>query len=298
MRIALTGATGFIGTRLVDRLLADGHDVSVLTRRPRSGTSPRYFAWDYQEGDAPREALEGRDAVVNLAGEPVAQRWNETARQRIRDSRVQGTRRLVRTLARLQNKPRVLLSASAVGLYGSRGDEVLTESSKPASGFLADVTREWEREAREAAVFGMRVVSMRIGIVLGEGGALKAMLPAFRLGMGGQMGNGRQWMSWIHADDLVRLIIFAIGNTALEGAVNATAPNPVTNREFTSTLAMVLHRPALMAVPEFALKLLFGEMSSVMLASQRVVPEKASGAGFAFRYPVLRDALEEVVRKV
>ena len=278
MNIAITGATGFIGRALSARLTAAGHRTTALSVRETP----------------PAEDLRGCDAVVNLAGEPVAQRWTKAARERIVNSRVQGTRHLVTALR--QQPPQVLVSASAVGYYGSRGDEILTENSPPANDFLAEVCVAWEREAHAAEEFGVRVVTPRFGVVLGgaagkPGGALKQMLLPFKLGVGGRLGSGRQWTSWIHLDDIVSLIEFAIANPTLRGPLNATAPNPVTNVEFTRALGHVLHRPAILPVPAAALKLLFGEMSQVLLASQRAIPETAVNAGFSFRYSDVDSAL-------
>jgi uncharacterized protein (TIGR01777 family) len=233
--------------------------------------------------------------VVHLAGEPLAQRWTAEAKRTIRESRVEGTRALVGSLARLSPRPAMLVSASAVGIYGSRGDQLLTEDSAPGSGFLADVCAEWERTAGVANALGIRVVIVRTGVVLGHGGALARMLPVFKLGLGGRLGSGRQWMSWIHIDDLTALIEFVLSGARLRGPVNATAPNPVTNAEFTRTLASALHRPAFAVVPAFALKMLFGEMASVLLDSQRVLPKAAQAAGFQFRYPDLGPALAGLV---
>lgn len=276
MRIAVTGASGFIGRALVERLRAAGHEITSLYVRKLG-------------------AVEPVEAVVHLAGEPVAQRWTAKARQRIRASRVDGTLQLVNSLANLDPRPSVLVSASAVGYYGPRGEEALTESSEPGSDFLASVCAEWERTAERAALLGMRVARLRIGMVLGRGGgALARMLPIFRLGLGGPLASGRQWMSWIHRGDLVSLIEFAL-TTGLSGAVNATAPNPVRNSEFTAELAGLLHRPAFLPVPAFALRMAYGEMASVLLASQRVLPSAAQAAGFRFRYPELPAALAEAV---
>jgi hypothetical protein len=233
---------------------------------------------------------------VHLAGEPLAQRWTEEAKRRIRGSRVDGTRRLIALLADLPAAPRVLLCASAIGIYGSRGDEILTESSAPGTGFLPEVCMAWEQAADEAAALGMRVVKLRTGIVLGrDGGVLARMLPAFRLGAGGRLGSGKQWMSWIHLNDLLGLIEFALNEAGVTGPVNATAPNPVTNEQFTAQLARTLHRPAFAPAPAFALKLMFGEMASVLLDSQRVVPRAAIEHGFGFRYPGLDPALHDVL---
>ena len=281
MRIALTGASGFIGGRLVPGLRARGHKCTLI----RHG-----------EGGWPADLLDGADAVIHLAGEPVAQRWNDAVKRRIRDSRVDGTRKLVRAIAATTQKPAVLVSGSAIGIYGSRGDEILTESSAPGEGFLADVTREWESAADEATALGIRVIQIRTGIALGpEGGTLKKLLPIFRAGIGGRVASGRQWMSWIHADDLADLFMFAVRQETVHGVLNGTAPDPVTNAEFTRELARALHRPAVFPVPLFALRLLYGEMADVVVASQRVLPRAAEDAGFRFRYPELRIALEALL---
>jgi uncharacterized protein (TIGR01777 family) len=235
------------------------------------------------------------DAVVHLAGETVAQRWNDAVKRRIRDSRVLGTRRLVDAIARVQHRPKVLVCASAIGFYGDRGDEVLTETSPPGSGFLVDVCREWEAEADRAAQLGLRVVKLRIGFVLGkDGGALAQMVPAFRALVGGRLGSGRQWMPWIHVNDVADMFVHAVGND-ISGVWNATAPNPVTNLEFTRAMAAVLHRPAIFPVPEFALTLAFGELGRHMLDSARVVPQAAEKSGYSFRYPELRPALRDLL---
>jgi uncharacterized protein (TIGR01777 family) len=277
MKIAITGASGFIGRRLVSKLKAGGEEVSVVSLR----TAPR-----------PQE-FDGCEAVVHLAGEPVAQRWTQMARERIRASRVDVTRGLVDVLR--STRPSILISASAIGYYGSRGDDVLTESAAPATDFLGQVASGWEREAEKAEAFGVRVVRPRIAVVLGrDGGALQKMLPPFRLGVGGRIGNGRQWMSWIHIEDLVAMIEFALKNP-IRGAMNASAPNPVTNAEFTRELGRAVHRPAIFPVPLFALKLLFGEMSEVVYASQRVAPKVALEAGFPFRFPEIAGALRDSV---
>jgi hypothetical protein len=274
MNIAITGGSGFVGRALTARLQAAGHAVTAVSLRDT----------------LPASALADCEAVVNLAGEPVSQRWTAAARERIRNSRIEGTRRVVAALR--QNPVRVLVSASAIGYYGSRGDEILTETAAPATDFLATVCAEWEREAHAAEEFGIRVVTPRIGIVLGpRGGALQHMLPPFKMGLGGRLGNGRQWMSWIHLDDLAALLDFALANPALRGPVNATAPKPVTNAEFTRELAAALHRPAIFPVPPFALKLLFGEMSEMLLGGQRALPEAAMRAGFSYRYSDVGRAL-------
>jgi len=277
MIVALTGASGFIGRALAERLRAAGHEVRPVKLREA-------------------EPVPACDAVVHLAGEPVLQRWTALAMERIRASRVDGTRRVVAGIAKLSPPPRVLLNASAIGICGSRGDEPLTESSPRGAGFLAEVCAAWEREADAAAASGTRVVKLRTGIVLGRGGgALARMLPAFRFGAGGRLGSGRQWMSWIHLDDMLGLIEFALGDAGLAGPANATAPSPVTNAQFTAQLAGALHRPAIVPVPAFALKLLLGETASVLLDSQRVLPLAALDRGYRFRYPELGPALADLL---
>jgi len=297
MKCAVSGGTGFIGRRVVDRLLRDQHYVGVWSRQPgkEKRAAVASFSWDPLQGEPPAESLNAMDAVIHLAGEPVAQRWNAEVKQRIRDSRVLGTRALVDAISHVQHKPRVLVCASAIGYYGDRGDEVLTESSRPGSGFLADVCRGWEAEADRAAEFGLRVVKTRIGFVLGKGGgALARMVPAFRAFVGGRLGSGKQWMPWIHVSDVAEMFVHAVEND-IAGVWNATAPNPVTNADFTSEMGKALHRPAMFPVPPFALKLAFGEMGQHMLDSSRVVPEAALKAGFHFRYPELRPALRDII---
>lgn len=299
VKIALTGGTGFIGRRLVRRLTEEGHALHMLVRPGRTGIGPSVecSVWDVLAGEPPAAALAEADAVIHLAGEPVAQRWTPETKRRIRESRVTATRRLVAALARLPQRPRVLVCASAIGYYGSRGDEILTEDSAPGRGFLPEVCVAWEQAAAGAETHGLRVVRLRIGIVLGpEGGALARMLPPFRLGAGGRLGPGTQWMSWIHVEDLVDLIRLALSSDNLRGPVNAVAPTPVRNTEFTETLARILRRPALVPAPALALRLLFGEMGEeVLLASQRVLPKAAEAVGFAFRYPELGAALRNLL---
>jgi uncharacterized protein len=273
MNVAITGASGFIGSRLTQRLQAEGHATRAISLR--TALAP--------------DALSGCDAVVNLAGENIAQRWTPAAKGRIRESRVAGTRALAAAMR--AHPPAVLVSASAVGYYGSRADEILTEQSKPGADFLAQVCAEWERRALEVATVGVRVALLRTGMVLGtEGGALSRMLPPFKLGVGGRLGSGTQWMSWIHIADLCDLILFALREPTVSGPLNATSPNPVSNADFTRALARIL-RPALFPVPAFALKLIFGEMAEVLLASQRAVPDAALRAGFVFQHPEIGAAL-------
>jgi hypothetical protein len=286
MNITVTGATGFIGRYLVKALAGDGHQVRALSRA----------AWDIFAGAPPAESLKGADAIVHLAGAPVAQRWTRRARQEIRDGRVKGTHHLVTALSTLPQRPEVLVCASAIGIYGDRGDEVLTEASPVASGFLADVCRDWEREADLADSLGVRVVKLRFGIALGrKGGALEKMLPPFRAFVGGKLGPGSQWMSWIHIADIVGLIRFALDHP-ISGVVNATAPNPVRNYDFTRTLGSALHRPAIFPVPAVVLRVLFGQMANVLLASQRVLPKAAETAGYRFAFPELGPALRDLSR--
>ena len=279
MNITISGASGFIGSRLQTALA--GHTIRTVGHRTGG--------WD-------PAALRDADAVIHLAGEPVAQRWTPAAKQRILESRVQGTRRLVEILAGLPKRPQTLVCSSAIGYYGARGDEILTESSTPGKGFLAEVCVAWEKEAQAAEALGTRVVMVRTGLVLDpKGGALQRMLPAFRMGAGGRIGSGRQWMSWIHIQDLVSLMIFALDHP-LRGPVNGVAPEPVTNSDFTRGLAAALRRPAIFPMPSAVLQLLFGEMSEMLLASQRVLPREAESAGFPFRYPTLTAALAALFR--
>jgi uncharacterized protein (TIGR01777 family) len=300
VKILLTGGTGFIGRRLVRRLSADGHALHLLVRPGRTGIGPSVecSVWDVLAGDPPSAALAGAEAILHLAGEPVAQRWTPETKRRIRESRVGATRRLVAAIAALERRPQVLVCASAIGYYGSRGDEILTETSPPGQGFLPEVCVAWEQAAAEAEALGLRVVRLRIGIVLGpEGGALARMVPPFRMGLGGRLGSGAQWMSWIHVEDLVDLIRFALVSEDVAGPLNAVAPNPVRNSEFAAILGKTLRRPAAVPTPAAALKLLFGQMAEeVLLASQRVLPQAAGQAGFSFRFPDLEPALRDLLR--
>lgn len=296
MRALVTGATGFIGRRLVASL----EQPVVLSRRPDVARQTlgdvKAYAWEPGAGPPPAEALEGVEAVFNLAGESVAGgRWTAKRKSRIRASRVIGTRHLVAGIQAQGHRPRVLVSASAVGFYGSRGDEVLEEDSKPGNDFLAELCQAWEAEANRAKELGVRVVTPRIGLVLGKGGgALAQMLIPFKLGLGGRLGDGRHWVPWIHLDDLVGLLLHAAKNK-ISGAVNAVGPAPVTNREFTRALASALNRPAIFPVPEFALRLIFGELASVLLASQRVLPRVAEKTNYRFRYTSLEQAFGDIV---
>jgi uncharacterized protein (TIGR01777 family) len=298
VNITLTGASGLIGRRLLKNLAAAGHGLRVLSRHAGTNLPPGVgiSVWEPMSGPPPAEALSNADAVIHLAGEPVAQRWTDGAKGRIRESRVTGTRHLVQGLAALRVKPKALICSSATGYYGGRGDELLRESSAPGAGFLPEVCVAWEREAQAAEGLGIRVVRIRTGIVLDpRGGALRQMLPPFRMGAGGRLGDGKQWMSWVHLADLAALYQFAVENP-VNGALNGVAPNPVPNATFTRELARALHRPAIFPVPVFGLKLLFGEMSEILLASQRAVPAAAIGFAFQFRFPDLAGALADLLR--
>ena len=301
MKCIISGGTGFIGSRVVDRLLANTHYVGVWSRKPGldNRTAVATHSWDpLAEGDLgtpPLESLNGMDCVIHLAGETVAQRWTPEVKRRIHDSRVLGTQRIVDTIGQVRHKPKVFICASAIGIYGDRGDEVLTEDSVPGAGFLADTCRAWEAEADRARSYGMRVVKIRIGFVLGkDGGALRKMVPVFRMFVGGKLGSGKQWMPWIHVDDLAEIFAYAVENE-ISGVWNATAPNPVRNSEFTKELARTLGRPALFPVPSPALKLAFGEFAQHMLDSARVVPERLTKAGFSFQHPELGEALRNIL---
>ena len=298
MKCIISGGTGFIGRRVVDRLLKDSHYVAVWSRKPGLDrrTAVATHSWDPLAGDPPLESLNGMDCVIHLAGENVAQRWTPEVKRRIHDSRVAGTQRIVDSIEKVRHKPKILICASAVGIYGNRGDEILTEASVSGSGFLADTCRAWEAEADRARRFGMRVVKIRIGFVLGkDGGALQKMVPAFKAFAGGKLGSGKQWMPWVHVDDVAEIFAYAVENE-ISGVWNATSPNPVRNSEFTKELAGALGRPALFPVPVPALKLAFGEFAQHMVDSARVIPENLSKAGFEFRHPELGEALRDVLK--
>ena len=299
MRVTVTGATGRIGAGLVAALQARGDEVTVLSRSPdraRAALGTEAIAWRTEDEPAPAEALAGRDGVIHLAGEDVAQRWNDDAKRRIRTSRELGTRNLVAGLRAADPRPGVLVSASAVGWYGPRGDEPVDEDTPAAGDFLAEVCAVWEREAVAAEALGVRVVRVRTGVVLDkEGGALAKMLPFFRLGVGGPVAGGGQWMPWIHRDDLVALYLRALDDAAWTGAVNGTAPEPVTNRDFSRALGRALHRPAFAPVPGFAVRVLYGEMADIVVNGQRAVPKRTQALGFSFRHPQLDEALRDAL---
>ena len=292
-RVAITGASGLLGSALAVRFREDGGTVHRLKRGTRA-LDPD-IAWNPDADTIDAAGLEGVDAVVNLAGESILQRWTEGRKRRIRESRVRGTALLARTLAGLRQPPRVLLSASAIGIYGDRGEEELDERSSAGSDFLASVAREWEQATEPARAAGIRVALLRTGVVLSRhGGALAKMLLPFRIGIGGRIGGGKQWMSWIALADWIRATLFLLSSGALAGPVNLVAPNPVPNQVFAKTLARVLSRPALAPVPSGAIGLLFGEMGrATILASQRIHPRRLLEAGFEFEYPTLEGALRE-----
>jgi len=299
MRVTVTGATGRIGAGLVAALQARGDEVTVLSRSPdraRAALGTEAVAWRTEDEPAPAEALAGRDGVIHLAGEDVAQRWSDDAKRRIRTSRELGTRNLVAGLRAADPRPAVLVSASAVGWYGPRGDERVDEDTPAASDFLAEVCAVWEREAVAAEALGVRVVRVRTGVVLDkDGGALAKMLPFFRLGVGGPVAGGGQWMPWIHRDDLVALYLRALDDAAWTGAVNGTAPEPVTNKDFSRALGRALHRPAFAPVPGFAVRVLYGEMADIVVNGQRAVPKRTQALGFSFRHPQLDEALRDAL---
>jgi uncharacterized protein (TIGR01777 family) len=297
MHVAITGASGFIGTMLAPALRAAGHRITRMVRHPPDTGEIR---WDPAGSGIEPAALKGINAVVHLAGESIAgHRWSPEHKARIRETRLTPTRLLADAILRSRQGPRLLVQASAIGIYGDRGDEELTENSPPGSGFLPEVAVAWEEASRIAEAAGVRVVRVRIGLLLApEGGLLQRMLLPFRLGLGGPQGNGRQWMSWIAADDLVRVFGHVLASDSIFGAVNAVAPHPVRNREFARTLGRVLRRPAILPVPAFALRLLFGEMAdALILSGARVRPSVLEGSGFSFQYPELQPALEHLLRR-
>ncbi|PYS46597.1 MAG: TIGR01777 family protein [Acidobacteria bacterium] len=299
MNILVTGSTGLVGSALIPSLKSKGHQVVRLVRSTPKDSATEVY-WNPEKGTLDADDLEGIDAAVHLAGENLAEgRWTDEKKRRILESRVKGTRLLSETLGKLERKPEVLVSASAVGFYGNRGDEILTEQSASASDFLSEVCREWELATQPGAQAGVRVVNLRFGVILSnKGGALKKMLLPFKMGVGGKLGSGRQYMSWIAIDDAVGAIEFALENEHLRGPVNVVAPQPATNYEFTKALGGALSRPTIFPVPAFAARLVFGEMAdATLLTSQRVEPARLKEAGFVFKYPELKDALRHVLGK-
>jgi len=297
MKIAVTGATGLIGAALCERLRQEGNDVLVISRRKNLSSPFPVVHWNPERGELDTRSLEGVDAVVHLAGETIAERWTREKKERIRTSRVAGTRFLVDGLKRLSKRPSVLIGSSAVGFYGNRGDEELDEGSPPGTGFLPEICQAWEAEVARASELGMRAVRLRTGIVLStKGGALAKMLLPFKLGLGGPVGSGSQWMSWIHIDDVVGGYHFALHHSDLSGAANLTAPQPVRNADFTRALGRALGRPAFLPAPGFALKLIFGQMAQdLLLDGQRVLPRRLESAGYKFQHTGVDDALADAV---
>lgn len=299
MRVTLTGATGLVGSALIAKLRDREAEITVLSRDPKRAESKlgvQAHRWSPTEEPAPAEALAGRDAIVHLAGEEVAQRWSASAKRAIRDSREIGTRNLVAGIERAEPRPAALVSSSAIGIYGARHEEPLDEDAPSGYGFLADTCVAWEAEAQRAAELGLRVVCVRTGVVLdAKGGALAKMLPPFRMGVGGPVAGGRQYVSWIHLNDLAGMMLTAIEQESWSGPVNGTAPNPVTNAELSKALGSALHRPAVLPVPGFALKLLYGDMAEIVTTGQRVLPAKALVLGYEFEHPQLDEALHSAL---
>jgi uncharacterized protein (TIGR01777 family) len=293
--ILVSGSSGLIGSALLPSLKTQGYRVTRLVRRPASVDQ---IAWDPTQ-PIPPDAVSGFDAVIHLAGESIVGRWTDAKKKAIRDSRAVATRNLAHALAQTKVKPQVFICSSAIGYYGNRGDELLNERSAPGTGFLSDVCREWEAATQPAADAGIRTAQIRTGVVLSpKGGALGKMLAPFKLGVGGRIGDGRQWMSWIDVQDMVGGILHVLKTDSLQGPVNMVAPKPVTNAEFTKTLASVLSRPAIFPVPEFAIKMLFGEMGeTVLLGSQRVEPAQLVASGYSFRFSDLRASLQNLLKK-
>ncbi len=299
--VLVSGATGFVGKALCTTLKERGLAFTAFSRRPDRAKSllpgvKEAYRWRPRLEPAPLAAIQGAKAVVHLAGESVAGRWNEYKKQAIRESRVVGTRNLVETIGEAKSKPGVLVCASAVGYYGNRGEEEVSEDSGPGNDFLAEVCQAWEAEARRAEEHGVRVVIVRIGMVLGrDGGALKQMLLPFKMGLGGPVGHGRQWMPWVSLNDVIGIILHAIEFANVKGPLNVTAPNPVRNVELAKTLGQVLHRPAFLPAPAFGLKLLLGEFADVLLTSQRIIPKRIQESGYRFRHSILEEALRAIL---
>ncbi|MGV2827026.1 thylakoid membrane protein ThyD [Myxosarcina sp. GI1(2024)] len=304
MKIAITGATGLVGTRLVEKLNREGHQIVVFTRNPNKAqrifpstafSNLETVKYTPQASGDWQQKISGCDAVVNLAGEPLAERWTKEKKQAIMNSRQQVTEKVVEAIAKAEDKPQVLVSGSAIGYYGTSETATFTESSSPGNDFLARVCQEWEAAAKPVTEYGVRLVILRIGIVLANGGALGKMIGPFKMFAGGPIGSGNQWFSWIHREDLVNLISEAIANSDLEGVYNATSPNPVRMSQLSQTLGKVMNRPSWLPVPHFVLELLLGDGAQVVLEGQQVLPQRTQTAGFNYQYPELRPALAEIV---
>jgi len=304
MKIAITGATGFVGSRLIEKLRDRGHQILVFTRNSTKAKKvfpnsafPNLETIEYnpkESGDW-QQAISGCDAVINLAGEPISERWTPQHKIEIMESRQLGTRKIVEAIKQAESKPEVLINSSAIGYYGTSETATFDESSASGSDFLAQVCQQWEAEAEKVKEAGVRLVIIRTGIVLGNGGALGKMVGPFKMFAGGPIGSGRQWFSWIHRDDLVNLIMEALKRSDMEGVYNGTAPNPVKMAQFCQTLGDVLHRPSWLPVPDFALELLLGDGAKVVLEGQQVLPKKTQSAGFQYQYPTLKPALTEIL---
>jgi uncharacterized protein len=300
VKVLVTGATGFIGLPLLRALQDHGNETSALTREPAASRDKApgtdMFAWQAASEVAPAQALAGADAVVNLAGESVEGRWHDRQKKAIRDSRVHGTRNLIEGLESASPRPKVLVSASAIGYYGDRGEEQLNEDSPPGAGYLAEVCRDWEQAAQQAEQLGVRVVRLRFGIVLGPGGgAMKQLLRIYRLGLGGPIGSGRQWWAWVHRDDVIGVILHAI-ESDVSGALNVAAPHPTRQAEFAKTLGRVVGRPAILPAPAFAIKAALGGFSQELLFSRHPEPRRTTASGYVFRFPELEPALTDIVK--
>jgi uncharacterized protein len=304
MKIAITGATGLVGTRLVEKLSGEGNSIIVFTRNPNKAQKifpaaafPNLEVVGYtpQESGDWQQKISGCDAVVNLAGEPIAERWTQQQKQAIMESRQLGTRKIVEAIAQAAEKPQVLVSGSAIGYYGTSETAQFDESSSPGSDFLAEVCKQWEAEAQKVKELGVRLVILRIGIVLANGGALGKMIGPFKMFAGGPIGSGRQWFSWIHRDDLVNSIALAIASQEMTGVYNATAPNPVRMSQLSQTLGEVLNRPSWLPVPDFVLEILLGDGAIVVLEGQQVLPKNIQGINFNYQYPQLKPALQEII---
>ena len=299
MKIVITGGTGFIGSALVETLLKRGDNLIIASRsqNPKIPEGARSVRWNPEDLSHIVAEVDGADAVINLAGDPiVGKRWNAKQKRKILESRTNTTHIVANSIKKAVNKPKVLINASAVGFYGPRDYETLSEEARAGVGFLSDTCKAWEAHAIRVEDFNVRVIRLRTGIVLDkDGGALKMMLSPFKMFIGGWLGNGNQWMSWIAREDLVRLVVFCLENQEAKGAINAVTPQPVTNKAFSMVLAQVLKRPCLLPVPEFALKVLLGEMSEMLLTGQRVIPKKAQDLGFSFQFPEIRHALESIL---
>jgi uncharacterized protein (TIGR01777 family) len=304
MKIAITGATGFVGSCLVEKLHNQGHQILVFTRNKSKAKKvfpnsafPNLETIEYnpkESGDW-QQAISGCDAVINLAGEPISERWTPQHKKEIMESRQLGTRKIVEAIKQAESKPKVLINSSAIGYYGTSETATFDESSASGNDFLAQVCQQWEAEAAKVKEAGVRLIIIRTGIVLGNGGALAKMIGPFKMFAGGPIGSGRQWFSWIHRDDLVNLIIEALKREDMEGVYNGTAPNPVKMVQLSQTLGEVMHRPSWLPVPEFALELLLGDGAKVVLEGQQVLPKKTQSAGFQYQYPTLKPALTEIL---